>query len=417
MSRKRVAYALFALLLCGALGLRVWMGSVASAEVPSCDATPGQSLVYVAGKQRDRFRVDSKLSAALGTLWERKMELNSVFQTTMNAASLSTRTLATDPADASTSFIVVLNPSRAKKRGATSLSKDPVRRPFSEEAFNFLRIKDAEILFRFADADLSTSAAESGAASTATDGFACVAREVSTKAAHFLAVNAMPFDMHSSLLVPFAAEKRAQVLVPDALLVALDFAAAHFQRAARSPLRAGFNSGGGGASVNHLHFQLWRPAGGALPVEQAVPAATRRLWRVDEADGVTLGVLPESYSVRGFVLSGLRRSAVARRRAAQLVARCAARLTAGGFPQPHSPPLPHNLLMTGEALYFFPRQEMQLFRSVKKWGFPEISGQITLFDRETFEGVTAEGLWAHARDKVSLGAAEITTIAAACFPE
>ena len=395
----------------------MWKWSPAhSAAVPSCDATPGTSLLY--SGYSGQLRVASQLSAALGTLWERKMALNSVFRTSLDAASLSTRTLATDPADASTSFVVVLNPSRANKRGATSLKKDPVLRPFSEEAFNFLRIKEAEILFRFTGAGVSAAPAESAAASTAVDGFACVQREASTKAAaHFLAINAMPFDMHSSLLVPFAAEKRAQVLAADALLLTLGFAASHFERASRSPLRAGFNSGGGGASVNHLHFQLWRPAGGVLPVERAVPAATRQLWRVDEADGITLGVLPESYSVRGFVFSGLRRSAAARRKAAQLVARCAARLAAGGFPQPHSPPRPHNLLMTGGALYFFPRQEMNLFRAVKKWGFPEISGQVTLFDEETFEAVTAEELFAHAREKVSLSAAAISTIAAACFPE
>ena len=370
----RALYAI--ILVCVALGGMMVIrsasassSSFSSGAPPPCDAAASTALLYRATTATSSSDDTADLSAAIGGLWERKMATKDIFKTVLSAKSLSVRKIATDLNDLASSFVVVLNPSRAQKRMERPPSEvEPVLRPWSEKGFNFGKVGAREVMFRLQEGvGGANSAVNAG-------GFACATESALAAAPHSVVVNVSPFDMHSSLLVPFIRERRPQALEEDALRVALRFAAAHvrdggsgdvanaaaLRRAGNpTPLRVGFNSGGGGASVNHLHFQIWRPAGGILPVEYAATLASRPLR--DGAGGVRISELADGYPVRGFVLDGVRRSEAAREAAARAVSRCAARLAAGSFPFPSSPALPFNLVLTGDRIFFWPRQEMHLF--------------------------------------------------------
>ena len=70
---------------------------------------------------------------------------------------------------------------------------------------------------------------------------------------HSLLVNKSPMAYGHSLLVPYIADCMPQVLEGRGLAVAFEF----LQHCVREDVCIGFNSLGGFASVNHLHFQVW----------------------------------------------------------------------------------------------------------------------------------------------------------------
>ncbi|CAG0881039.1 unnamed protein product [Darwinula stevensoni] len=105
-----------------------------------------------------------------------------------------------------------------------------LQEPFDPDAFHFGRVKE-EILLDIVDGD----------------------SEDPTEEEHGLLLNVSPFEVTSSLLVPFAHDGRPQVLAPDALRLALLFVL----NSSSPDLRIGFNCPLAGATVNHLHFHAY----------------------------------------------------------------------------------------------------------------------------------------------------------------
>lgn len=156
-------------------------------------------------------------------------------------------------------------------------------------------------------------------------------------------------------------------------------------------LRMGFNSLGAGASVNHLHFQLWEFRG-EMPCEMA------RLQPLEPAAGAGAESAPGHRAAaksrlhvrytRHFPVKFLRFdfAGVALRRAAQAVIQCANLLI--------NREVPFNLVMLPTSIMLFPRRPLMPLGSIKM-GFPEVGGLLYVSDPQQFAHLTPEELEAH----------------------
>ncbi|XP_068881763.1 GDP-D-glucose phosphorylase 1 [Aphelocoma coerulescens] len=132
-----------------------------------------------------------------------------------------------------------------EQRSAERRPPQPVRSlrdPFDPGAFNFTRLRPAELLFRLR---------RTGGPGPPPDPL-------------LVAINASPLERGHVLLLPEPARRLPQVLTAPALRGALEAALL----SAHPGFCVGFNGLGGGASVNHLHLHglyLGRP----LPLEEA----------------------------------------------------------------------------------------------------------------------------------------------------
>lgn len=174
-------------------------------------------------------------------------------------------------------FIAQLNEGRANKKRPTEFRVDQVVQPFDDGKFNFNKAYMKEVLFQFnADA----------VGETTIDEDALVAKDP-----HLVMINVSPIEYGHVLLVPSVLEKLPQLITPETMLLALQFAAA-----IDNPyFRVGYNSLGAYATINHLHFQgyyLMAP----YPVERAPTESCIKY----NCPGVRVSQLVE-YPVRGLV--------------------------------------------------------------------------------------------------------------------
>ncbi|XP_042209345.1 GDP-D-glucose phosphorylase 1-like isoform X1 [Homarus americanus] len=118
-----------------------------------------------------------------------------------------------------------------------------ILQPFDPEKFNFTKIKPEEILANLCYEHISPQRPESGEK---------VGRDTRNLEASLI-INNAPICCSHSLVVPFLAHCQPQVLEHKGLLMAL-----HTLLLSQTPdLRIAYNSLGGYASVNHLHFHLY----------------------------------------------------------------------------------------------------------------------------------------------------------------
>jgi hypothetical protein len=172
-----------------------------------------------------------------------------------------------------------------------------------------------------------------------------------------------------------------QLLTADGLIVALAVA----QRIDSTFLRLGFNSLGAGASVNHLHFQLWE-YGLALPCEDAHVVS---LVHVDE-DGASKGKHPslvarysDTFPVK-FVRFDF--AGVPLRRIAQSITQATNTLVNRN--------VPFNMVLSSTTVFLFPRKPLVPLGTIR-FGFPEVAGQLIVASESEFHALTEEDIQAH----------------------
>nr|XP_045608952.1 GDP-D-glucose phosphorylase 1-like isoform X1 [Procambarus clarkii] len=118
-----------------------------------------------------------------------------------------------------------------------------VTQPFDPETFNFTKIKKQEILARLLYNQISPEVIDGEE----------IAGNGRSGLEGSLTINTAPICYSHSLLVPFLARCRPQVVSEEGLLLAL-----HSILLSQTPdLRIAFNSLGGYASVNHQHFHIY----------------------------------------------------------------------------------------------------------------------------------------------------------------
>ena len=149
-------------------------------------------------------------------------------------------------------FIAQLNEGRAAKKRPTEFQVDKVIQAFDDAKFNFCKAGQNEILFTFEEQLDEHSNVEFEEAF------------VVAGSPNLVMINVSPIEYGHILLVPRVLDKLQQLVTPDTLLLALQFA-----HEANNPyLRVGYNSLGAYAPNNHLHFQAYYLSA-AMPLERA----------------------------------------------------------------------------------------------------------------------------------------------------
>ncbi|XP_022976659.1 GDP-L-galactose phosphorylase 1-like [Cucurbita maxima] len=178
-------------------------------------------------------------------------------------------------------FIAQLNEGRHLKKRPTEFRVDKVLQPFDGNKFNFTKVGQEEILFRF-------EANENGNTLLIPNAPLDVENSPS-----MVAINVSPIEYGHVLLIPRIFERLPQRIDRESFLLALHMAA----EAGNTYFRLGYNSLGAFATINHLHFQAYYLAV-PFPIEKAPTKKTISL-----NDEVIVSELLK-YPVRGLVFEG-----------------------------------------------------------------------------------------------------------------
>lgn len=182
-------------------------------------------------------------------------------------------------------FVAQLNEGRHLKKRPTEFRVDRVLQPFDPSKFNFTKVGQEEVLFRF-EAGESDKAYFSETASV--DG---------SKTPSVVAINVSPIEYGHVLLIPRVLDCLSQRIDAESFLLALQMAA----EACSPYFRLGYNSLGAFATINHLHFQAYYLSV-PFPVEKA-PTQKIPLVGGLSKGGVNVSKLM-NYPVRGLVFEG-----------------------------------------------------------------------------------------------------------------
>ncbi|GAV89546.1 hypothetical protein CFOL_v3_32960 [Cephalotus follicularis] len=180
-------------------------------------------------------------------------------------------------------FIAQLNEGRHNKKRPTEFRVDKVLQPFDENKFNFTKIGQEEVLFRFEPSNDNKSHFFSSAPLSADSSSPSV-----------VAINVSPIEYGHVLLIPRVLDCLPQRIDHECFLLAL-----HMAKEAADPFfRLGYNSLGAFATINHLHFQayyLLMP----FPIEKAFTRRINTAKGLQDRGVKVLQLL--DYPVRGLV--------------------------------------------------------------------------------------------------------------------
>ncbi|XP_023524925.1 GDP-L-galactose phosphorylase 1-like [Cucurbita pepo subsp. pepo] len=179
-------------------------------------------------------------------------------------------------------FIAQLNEGRHLKKRPTEFRVDKVLQPFDGSKFNFTKVGQEEVLFRF-------EPNENGGDTE----FIPNAPVDVENSPSVVAINVSPIEYGHVLLIPRVLECFPQRIDPESFLLAVHMAA----EAGNTYFRLGYNSLGAFATINHLHFQAYYLAV-PFPIEKAPMKKIITL-----KDGVLVSELLK-YPVRGLVFEG-----------------------------------------------------------------------------------------------------------------
>ncbi|KAF8664891.1 hypothetical protein HU200_054207 [Digitaria exilis] len=178
-------------------------------------------------------------------------------------------------------FVATLIEGRDQKKRPTEFGMNQVLQPFDSGKFNFTKVRPEEVIFRFCETDKDYAHYFDGAPDT-----------ISASSSAIL-INVSPIGYCHVLLTPKIQDCLPQRIGQESFLIAMYVA----REARNSFFRVGYNSLGGFATINHLHFQAYY-----LKVQYPVEKATTdKLTTL--VNGVSIAQLVH-YPVSGFVFEG-----------------------------------------------------------------------------------------------------------------
>lgn len=247
---------------------------------------PGSKLPLYTFKRRDTFPTSEKnaednipgedvsfLDSLLLGQWEDRMS-KGLFR-------YDVTTCETKVIPGKSGFVAQLNEGRHLKKRPTEFRVDKVLQPFDPKKFNFTKVGQEEVLFRFEESE--------------EDKVQYIDKAPVLDSPNVIAINVSPIEYGHVLLVPRVLDCLPQRIDPDSFLLAMHMAA----EAGSPAFRLGYNSLGAFATINHLHFQAYYMAL-PFPVEKA--PIKRVPWK-SENSGVKIFELC-NYPVRGLVFEG-----------------------------------------------------------------------------------------------------------------
>nr|GMC97049.1 GDP-L-galactose phosphorylase 2-like [Ipomoea batatas] len=275
-------------------------------------------------------------------------------------------------------FIAQLNEGRHLKKRPTEFRIDQVLQPFDENKFNFTKIGQEEVLFRFEPSNDCKSHYLPSGLVDARSGSPTV-----------LAINVSPIEYGHVLLIPRVLDCLPQRIDHDSFFVAM-----HLAKEAADPFfRLGYNSLGAFATINHLHFQAYYLQV-PFPVEKA---PTREIMRGrEQGDGGIVVSQLLNYPVHALLFEG--GSTV--RDLSDAVANSCISLQNNN--------IPFNVLISecGNKVFLFPqcyaekqacgKIDQEILDTWVSWVNPavwEISGHMVLKRREDYDDASEDYAW------------------------
>ncbi|GAB4832414.1 Phosphate metabolism transcription protein [Ancistrocladus abbreviatus] len=272
-------------------------------------------------------------------------------------------------------FIAQLNEGRHLKKRPTEFRVDQVLQHFDENKFNFTKVGQEEVLFRFEESKDSKSHYFPSAALTSELGSPTL-----------VVINVSPIEYGHILLVPRIFDSVPQRIDHKSFLLAL-----HMAKDAADPFfRVGYNSLGAFATINHLHFQAYYLRV-PFPVEKVTSRKISELKGMSD-NGVMVSELL-NYPVKGLVFEG---GSTIQDMSDAVANSCI-------YLQSHN--IPFNVLISGcgRRIFLFPQcyAEKQALGEVSQelldtqvnpavW---EISGHMVLKRKEDYEKASEEYAW------------------------
>ncbi|CAN6445475.1 unnamed protein product [Victoria cruziana] len=276
-------------------------------------------------------------------------------------------------------FIAQLNEGRHLKKRPTEFRVDKVLQPFDANKFNFTKVGQEEVLFRFEEKHDQDD-------DEGSDNGICFFPKSSvlpsTKPS-VLAINVSPIEYGHVLLIPRVLDCLPQRMDGESLLLALHMAA----EASNPFFRVGYNSLGAFATINHLHFQAYY-LNVPFPVEKAPAQSVAEKSR----NRVKIYELCD-YPVKGLVFEGGQNLSDL----SDEVSTCCVWLQNNN--------IPYNLLISdsGKRIFLFPQcyAEKQALGEVSQelldtqvnpavW---EISGHMVLKRKKDYEDASEDYAW------------------------
>ncbi|KAL6616551.1 hypothetical protein ACP70R_038821 [Stipagrostis hirtigluma subsp. patula] len=136
-------------------------------------------------------------------------------------------------------FVATLIEGRDQKKRPTEFGMNQVLQPFDSGKFNFTKVSPEEVIFRFHESGNDSAQYFDGAP-----------QSVSASPSAIL-INVSPIGYCHVLLIPRIQDCLPQRIDQESFLLAM-----YTTKEARNPFfRVGYNSLGGFATINHLHFQ------------------------------------------------------------------------------------------------------------------------------------------------------------------
>ncbi|CAI5971581.1 unnamed protein product [Closterium sp. NIES-65] len=265
-------------------------------------------------------------------------------------------------------FIAQLNEGRHSKKRPTEFRVDKVLQAFDAGKFNFTKVGQNEMLFRFEEGKDEESRFYEAA--------------VVEESPSLMVINVSPIDYGHVLLVPRVLDKISQRMDESSLLMALRLASEVNDPA----FRIGYNSLGAFATINHLHFQAY-----FLDLPFAIERASLKEIAVSTNE-VKVGELVD-YPVKTLVFQA---GACLEQMASAAAAACC-KLQEGN--------IPFNLFIVdrGTRLFLIPQRyaerqargevSQELLDTQVNPAVFEISGHIVCKRREDYDNASEEWTW------------------------
>ncbi|KAF0919738.1 hypothetical protein E2562_031080 [Oryza meyeriana var. granulata] len=195
-----------------------------------------------------------------------------------NIGSCETKVLAGEH-----NFVATLIEGRDQKKRPTQFGMNQVIQPFDSAKFNFTKVNPEEVIFAFEEAQNDSEKY-----------FDNVPHAVAYSPSAIL-INVSPIGYCHVLLIPRIQDCLSQRVDKESFLLAM-----YVAREARNPFfRVGYNSLGGFATINHLHFQAYY-----LKVQLQYPVEKAPMEKLTTVgNGVSIIQLVD-YPVSGFVFEG-----------------------------------------------------------------------------------------------------------------
>ena len=285
-------------------------------------------------------------------------------------------------------FIAQLNEGRLSKKRPTEFCIDRVVQPFDDKKFNFNKALQKEVLFQFEPKNGLAKFGKRGSRAS----FEAAAPP--NDSPNLVLINVSPIEYGHILLVPRVLDCLPQLVTPDTMLLALQFA-----KEANNPyLRLGYNSLGAYGTINHLHFQAYYLAA-PFAIERAPTepiandkGSTGFFGKRKEASTVSIQRLKE-YPINALVFE----VGQSLKQLARLVGSTCERLAAAN--------IPHNLLIAdgGARVFLWPNS----FAERKAKGLIpeefmvtqvdpacwEVAGHLVMKREEDYNNLTQDFAW------------------------